>query len=275
MSDAMETQYPNPQSSCELITSIIDELSRIAPLPDATLAEPGGEPSRSSSYRKSGTLVNPLSSLPADTLSRVKPLLLTLHCLFPNELLLALDILDKKLVRKCRIFSPTSRRQHEVKQPNSCENYYYDVYFVRSQSTARGEPGEAAESAPMAAFYEVHIESWNCTCPAFTLAAMHATSETLSSDEGDRDQPFQDPREESMVGWRFGGSLTRRISGMDPPAVCCKHLLASVLASRCPNLFAQDIERWEIELDSNFATRPNGDDKRPYEVAAWHAGWDK
>ncbi|KAJ5984385.1 hypothetical protein N7481_006484 [Penicillium waksmanii] len=43
---------------------------------------------------------NPLASLPATQLAKVKPIILTLHCLFPNDLLPALDILDRRLVQR-------------------------------------------------------------------------------------------------------------------------------------------------------------------------------
>ncbi|KAJ5414436.1 hypothetical protein N7509_001063 [Penicillium cosmopolitanum] len=43
---------------------------------------------------------NPLASLPATQLAKVKPIILTLHCLFPNDFLPALDILDRKLVQR-------------------------------------------------------------------------------------------------------------------------------------------------------------------------------
>lgn len=43
---------------------------------------------------------NPFSDLQPSDLAKVRPIMLTLHCLFPNELLLALDILDRRLLRR-------------------------------------------------------------------------------------------------------------------------------------------------------------------------------
>jgi hypothetical protein len=71
--------------------------------------------------------------------SNLKPLMLTLHCLFPNDLLPALDILDRKLVR--RIISEID-----------------DIFIVISAS-------------PSQKGYEVRLRAWNCSCPTFTLSA--------------------------------------------------------------------------------------------------------
>ncbi|KAJ5383295.1 Zinc finger SWIM-type [Penicillium concentricum] len=69
-------------------------------------------------------------------ISNLKPLMLTLHCLFPNDFLPALDILDRKLTE--------------------------DIFIVISAS----EP-----SLPSQKGYEVRLRAWNCSCPTFTLSA--------------------------------------------------------------------------------------------------------
>ncbi|RDW69166.1 uncharacterized protein DSM5745_08926 [Aspergillus mulundensis] len=53
----------------------------------------------------------PSSVFPTSQLATLKPLMLTLHCIFPNEFLLALDILDRGLVRRVRSHT---RAQHDM-----------------------------------------------------------------------------------------------------------------------------------------------------------------
>ena len=108
-------QYsPSLPSSRQLITSIISELASYNPAfiaPATTASTTGPRPATPSegaagttrSTRTPQPAQNRLSKLPEEELSQVKPLLLTLHCLFPNEFLLALDILDRRLVRKLAV----------------------------------------------------------------------------------------------------------------------------------------------------------------------------
>lgn len=101
---ADETPHSLP-SSRQLITSIISELANYHPTPTTAIGVVP-TPSKNASATTTGTLQpaqNRLSKLSEEELSRVKPLLLTLHCLFPNEFLLALDILDRRLVRKLAV----------------------------------------------------------------------------------------------------------------------------------------------------------------------------
>lgn len=83
--------------------------------------------------------------------SDLKPLMLTLHCLFPNDFLPALDLLDRKLVR----------RIHE------------EIFLVMSTSSQTSERG-----------YEVRLHAWNCNCSTFTLAVYRGPSENSSSSTG-------------------------------------------------------------------------------------------
>ncbi|KAJ5164730.1 uncharacterized protein N7500_006560 [Penicillium coprophilum] len=133
--------------------------------------------------------------------SNLKPLMLTLHCLFPNDFLPALDILDRKLVR--RIISDCAETE--------------DVFIVIS----------AAPSLASQKGYEVRLRAWNCSCPTFTLSAY-------------RDQsPMNDPaNEQNQLPYSFGGTLARGTARVSPPT--CKHILACILHVRCPELFGVD-----------------------------------
>lgn len=252
----------------EFLTSIFNKLSVVtaACLPCPILSE---EESAS----------NPLASLPPETLAKVKPLLLTLHCLFPNEFLLALDILDRKLVRNYNL-------------ANSCpgaESLTHGAWFVISSSSSSftssiSQIPPATASTPQhqedaleessnsgtrlpERYYEVHIDSWNCTCPAFTLASVQSleTTETEQPNESS-DTPFlaHSPKG-TRDTWRFGGKLTTGIAGdqshrAESPLsafAICKHLLACTLVSQCPTLFGHGLQLIavsESELAALYAT---------------------
>ena len=100
-------------SSADFVDQLITELSSIQPeQPSNTTAPSGGEldPPRTQTTHKPKQPQNPLSRLSPSQLAKVKPLLLTLHCLFPNDLLPALDILDRGLVQRLVV-----RRDRDVK----------------------------------------------------------------------------------------------------------------------------------------------------------------
>lgn len=252
----------NLPNSAELLTSIINQLSTIEP-PSLAVKQADPEPAQPDFTERrpnSRENLNPLSSLTPDALSKAKSLLITLHCLFPNELLLALDILDKKLVTKCSVHvSYPGGSDVSVPRTN-------DVYFVRSQSTL---PGDAIESS--ARSYEVHLQSWNCTCDAFMLASVKAMDYNDRHKQDDDDRNCDEERR--IQDWHFGGTLTTQRSAMGPPAICCKHLLACVLVARCPNLFAQSTKELLVELEeSTVATGMNDDRQGRCELAGWCAG---
>ncbi|WEW61831.1 hypothetical protein PRK78_007327 [Emydomyces testavorans] len=247
-------------SSSTFLTSIIRQLSAIVPPPSSTSPDPEPPAAHHS---------NPLTSLPPETLSKTKPLLLTLHCLFPNELLLALDILDRKLVR--RYISP---------DPHASTDPTHGALFVLSSSSnpstqpvpSRPDARDNADVHPALSstphhhhaglylpekYYEIHLHSWNCTCPAFTLASFLATADDgdISESDDHGDAELQSPvllnNDDGVIArdWRFGGTLTRRVAdgrsgdGTSYSPAICKHLLACVLASQCPALFGHGVEQ--------------------------------
>lgn len=199
--------------------------------------------------------------------------MLTLHCLFPNELLLALDILDRRLVKRFIVreksglasAAGTVEEEEEREAPSGGnaqqinpafssgqDDEEEEVYFVRSmsQSSTRGGPPKT---------YEVRLRSWNCTCPAFALSAFrdletHVAEAASSSAREEDTASYLLPDDETS--W-FGGTLTRGPSRSSPPV--CKHLLACVLGARCPSLFGDGIEETSIVT--------------PTELAGWCAGW--
>ena len=222
---------------------------------------------------------NPFSTLSPSELSRVKPLLLTLHCLFPNEFLLALDILDRGLVRRL-----VNEDQDEDQDHNSEEVHSFSfpsssspiespkpteaIFLVISTSNSSTTTTREEEKG-----YEVRLQAWNCTCPSFTISAFRDPEESgpeLDPDNVDLGVDVDLPVEQSSRSttssatttteeYRFGGTLTRGFTRSSPPV--CKHLLACVLLVRCPRSFGA-----ETGPQSRLVVSPK-------ELAGWCAGW--
>lgn len=201
---------------------------------------------------------NPLSSLQHSALSQAKPLLLTLHCLLPNELLPALDILDRGLVRRIirRNDDGNSDSDNEIDQEEKDSGSP-----PLARSTAESPSNEdmffvLSVSEPDKKGHEVRLQAWNCTCASFLSSAfpLDADSDIDPGPETDRDIDIG-----SLGGQencRLGGILTRGWGQSFPPL--CKHILACVLLVRCPGLFVSGSQTWLV-----------GDE----ELAAWCAGW--
>ncbi|GAB7327002.1 hypothetical protein MBLNU13_g10947t1 [Cladosporium sp. NU13] len=210
-----------------------------------------------STYHSSGSS-NPLS----DASENTKSALLTLHTLFPTDLLPALDLLDRGLVTRLVLASASDAEQQAVDPITERESQKQNqdsptrkrrptvAYYVRtaqqqkSFSRSSRPHNIAAATVQGATSYEVHLTAWNCSCPAFAFAAFPADSPCQESDES------ASMRDEG-AGWRFGG-LTR---GDSVPA--CKHLLACVIAEHCGG-FEALVEEREVGAG---------------EVAGWAAGW--
>ncbi|KAF9887683.1 hypothetical protein FE257_009776 [Aspergillus nanangensis] len=188
-------------------------------------------------------------------LGKIKPLMLTLHCLFPNELLLALDILDRGLVKRFvreaehtinaisgddpHAHSATSS-PHEEPIVTAMDSMG-DIFFVISTSST---PALSTVASPPKPFeqkgYEVRLQSWNCTCPSFALAAFR----DLGPDPGTEDEHREYATAQHSHGisrYLFGGTLTRGSTRLSPPV--CKHLLACFLTVRCPRMFGSVDQR--------------------------------
>ncbi|OAL74033.1 hypothetical protein A7D00_2062 [Trichophyton violaceum] len=240
---------------------------------------------------------NPLSQLPADVLAKVKPLVLTLHCLFPNELLPALDILDRDLITRYTIKprnsgpageatsrpeygedggevevycgdDPGTQRQQrrDINGEDDYEGECFDseIYFVLS-TAAKRRPGveEDNHREQQESEYQVCLDAWNCTCPAFTLATFRdldpEMDETLHQTEAHiellvRNEPVDTTTKSK--NWVFGGCLTQSTPCRSSPSGCCfmhdspsicKHLLACALVSQCPGVFGSKVRRCEID----------------------------
>jgi len=177
----------------------------------------------------------------------IKSLLLTLHVLFPNEFLPALDVLDRKLVIRIRLKdgAPTSDSDataHDEEAIGSAGA----MYLVRS---AQQPSSHSSFINPQNTHYEVRPIAWNCSCPAFAFSAFPAPQDTHT----ETTPPTLNSGNYEIESSIFGG-----LSLSEQGIPVCKHLLACVLAEQCPALFGENVEARELSRE---------------EWAGWCAGW--
>lgn len=172
--------------------------------------------------------------------SETKPILLTLHCLFPSDLLPALDLLDRclvtRFVRASPIHepsgaSPIRHREEEegeegeedgaVSENKEDESAAAAVYYVRSSQRSRFS-GTTAAAGATGRNYEVRLRAWNCSCPAFAFAAFRPRDEDTREDWANHDEG--DDGEGVRMNDGFGGLA---LGEREVPV--CKHLLACLL----------------------------------------------
>ncbi|KAK7920554.1 hypothetical protein PG985_008576 [Apiospora marii] len=170
----MAETLPTPRA---ILTSLINTLSSFAPSTPASGPQPVPSP-------------NPLRSLPP----QARPLLATLHTLYPNVLLPALDLLDRRLVTRiipvdvAATAVPAPQGDHiaeaseedalpeEDKDPYQEPNYFYLVRSAQQPSRRGRRAVEAlAEGGGGAGpTYVVQTRAWNCSCAAFAFSAFPA-----------------------------------------------------------------------------------------------------
>ncbi|EED15053.1 conserved hypothetical protein [Talaromyces stipitatus ATCC 10500] len=188
-----------------ILTTLLTTLSKISP--------PPSNPENN----------NIFTTLSATDTTQLKNLLLTLHCLFPNEFLLALDILDRGFVKRYITGNAVSSGAETV------------MFIVQSSSSATSDRDGGGGGE-----YQVHLRTWNCSCPAFVMACF-AMSRHMEDVDYEIDYLLQhqdeamDAKEES---W-FGGTIRNPEYYDDRSIPVCKHILACVLVDKCPNLFAR------------------------------------
>ena len=149
----------------------------------------------------------------------IKSLLLNFHFFFPNELLLALDILDRNLARYITI----TNNQEEEKEEESL------FFVISSSSTPKSSDNNINQ---LQKGHQVHLHAWNCTCPAFIFSSVFKSSDLANPSDYNIQNYYQHH-------YPFGGSLSHH-QNTHPP-ILCKHLLACLLAVRCPALFGHGL----------------------------------
>ncbi|KAL1306538.1 hypothetical protein AAFC00_005228 [Neodothiora populina] len=186
---------PPPRSSRAFITSLITSLSS----KPSSAAESGADGTKG---QETVIQQNPSSTTarnpdPLKTLSEnQRNILLTLHVLFPHELLPALDLLDRDLVtrftvvddpatatvsstRKRNIYYVRSAQQQQGSSSYYSSKRYRDATASNTASLSNSSGNNAASSGPgqktstdhSSKHYEVRPVAWSCSCPAFAFSA--------------------------------------------------------------------------------------------------------
>ncbi|KAL4881514.1 hypothetical protein BJY04DRAFT_60563 [Aspergillus karnatakaensis] len=143
----------------------------------------------------------PASAFPTTQLTNIRPLMLTLHCIFPNEFLPALDILDRGFVKRIRTQCMDRTEDHgehtridtlmEDENPRRDQRTpQEDFFFVTSASANPNTvtyPATQAGNHPeppkpwQDKGYEIRLQAWNCTCSSFTISAFRELDPEPSS----------------------------------------------------------------------------------------------
>ena len=241
----MSTPLPHPHA---FITSLISQLAAI--------------------NSSSPDLIPSLSSLRRQDLKYAKSVFTTLHFLFPHELLPALDLLDRKLVTQLRLMTSTvtdqgtvtPRPTEQTVPATDTEQTTWEIFYVQSASATSSSSKTKSRYRrvynPAGTYYEVRLDAWNCTCPAFAYSAFGGSLD-LDQDQsrlGDEDDQTGSEMEGVGKEWRFGGTLAREGNG----APICKHILAVTLGKSLPGLFGNGVEKKVVTA---------------LEAAGWGGGW--
>jgi hypothetical protein len=184
---------------------------------------------------------------------------------------------ERQRTETLRDDNQTEQRPHSEPQANHAkskrkrkETILYQVRSAQRTKTSSRSDHPTSTTTTTGTSYEVRLEAWNCSCPAFAFAALPVDA----AENGHRDDGIEGDGDdagygltghksdttatavahdgEDEIAWLGFGGLTR---GKDVPA--CKHLLACVVAERCQG-FEQLVEEKEVGVE---------------EVAGWAAGW--
>ncbi|KAH6888738.1 hypothetical protein B0T10DRAFT_488860 [Thelonectria olida] len=204
-----------------LLTSLLNSISEIESQPGNTVTS-------------STTATPPASSSPLHAIPpSERPPLLTLHVLFPNLLLPALDLLDRGLVQRlCR--SKDGSETGDA-QPRSIVGRMDGIFLVRSIATTMSRRGR--DPALSSQRYAVHLGAWNCSCASFTFDAFPTHAVTA---------PGQDAATQLDMSWSFGGLSLDGVGSSAGDVPCCKHLLACLLVHKWPSMLGRYVETWSV-----------------------------
>ncbi|KAI0161320.1 hypothetical protein GGR57DRAFT_353692 [Xylariaceae sp. FL1272] len=223
---------PTPRA---LLTSLISSLPPIASSAHTTTSN------------RTGTSTNPLKHLPPSH----RPLLTTLHVLYPTILLPALDLLDRHLVTRVvsQTSHPTSHTSNEAQNEEPADDepeasqasdpaspqkeaLYHLVRSAQPQSTRKHYSHTSSfHNTGGGQAYVVRLEAWNCSCAAFAFSAFpplpSSSNANTSSSSKYQIAPAFTRWEDSASGmaidepsedaWEFGGLSMdgRKPTGVD------------------------------------------------------------
>ncbi|KAI9373740.1 hypothetical protein BJX61DRAFT_363004 [Aspergillus egyptiacus] len=240
-SESSSLDISMPQTT-QFVNGLLHQLSKLADQSSAsreTERSNNNNDDNESRHHHRHPQSHPTSAFPAARLAQLKPLMLTLHCLFPNEFLLALDILDRGLVRRVRTKNGTEPGNQdspeEAPQPTDVDldtesqiqsqrTGKEDFFFVTSASTipnpasrlpSQFQPGTQHHQWQEKG-YEVRLHAWNCTCPSFTISAFRGlgpepSSPSSSSSSGVRSEKV----DEGTPGDEYGHAADVDLAAAD------------------------------------------------------------
>lgn len=168
-------------------------------------------------------IIRSIASTPAKTISTTtasagtrddyRPLLATLHILFPSLVLPALDLLDRRRVVRWGGPKAHKARRH-LSSTSSSLSQQPSLYQIRGGGD---QP------------HVVHLRAWHCTCAFFALQTAASTVLTPKKTEAT-------DKEEQTQQLKLKEALSHLPLAFSTPP--CKHLLACLLAEEWPPLDA-------------------------------------
>ncbi|RMX78706.1 hypothetical protein D0868_16431 [Hortaea werneckii] len=205
---------------------------------------------------------NPLYNAPES-----KQYLLSLHVLFPNELLPALDLLDRGLVTRMYVGSeehasqPNATQAQDVataRPPGQPETHFSEATdgheHAKEHEHAKDDATGSHNTYKGLGTYQVRSAQQTSSrggSSRYRNAAYEHTSYYEDSQTDERGFATQRPSRAGRSGWTFGG-LTL---GQGMPV--CKHLLACVLVEHS-GMFSHCVQERSASRE---------------EMAGWAAGW--
>jgi len=215
-----------------VLTSLLDAIIRI-PLQPFPQTDTTTTTAQQLPLKKEDGTEKKTSPPQPNALTRVPPshrhLLITLHVLFPSLLLPALDLLDRGLVARLILETPTPTNSTEA--PAS----FYLVHSAQATSAGTSRRRQRSDgSGSKGKAYIVRLPAWNCTCAAFAFAAFPAAESGgwgVTGGEGMGVDVDVGPGE-TVAGLSFGGFTFDDSDGMGEGVPVCKHILACLLAER-------------------------------------------
>lgn len=203
-----------------LLTTLLTSLSSTSPLPSTTTEAPP---------------TTPLHALSQNH----RQLLLTLHVLFPNLLLPAFDLLDRRLVTRL-----TLRGESEGGDERGRDDLAGGIFLVKSLATTltrrHRDVGLSSKR------YLVQLGTWQCACPSFTFDAFPVSTGT-TVDYGAEDSSL-DEKEKSSE-WSFGGMSLDGLDASGGDVPCCKHLLACLIVEKWSGLLGSYVEERTVSRE--------------------------
>lgn len=197
----------------KFLTTLIEALSQ-----DPASQIPAAPPS---------SLLVPTASSPLETVTaNQRRLLLTLHVLFPNLLLPALDLLDRGLVAQLKLSSEANVGAASASQTAVIRSR---TFLVKSLATTLSRrPRDLLSSSSQR--YIVLLDSWNCSCANFTFESFPSSVATaLPPPPHGAAHPSEQQQEDAN---RSFGALSLDGMTFTADVPCCKHLLACLLVDR-------------------------------------------